>query len=249
MEKIIEYMFPHLANDKVAVMCGHYPLVVENGKVVPGIYQSLSDEKGKERLREHPYSSEFPMESFRFGLEFLQWDFEEVKFVSLVNDWMFVPKNAEGDNSPNLYRATYYSSPLVPEIYLQELHRGGYDEKIYLEVPKEYRLQDNKIHFSETRLRNIFDIRFTSVTCPLGNSCAQEFVPFLQGLSRAGVKKFVACIPATCKEPTLAGIRYALNTLRLDMEIWSVYIYYATDLARFWKDVWIYRNGEFETVM
>jgi hypothetical protein len=74
-------------------------------------------------------------------------------------------------------------------------------------------------------------------------------VPFLQALSSTGVKKFVACIPATCKEPTLAGIRYALNTLRLDMEIWSVYIYYATDLARFWKDVWIYRNGEFETVM
>jgi hypothetical protein len=153
MEKIIEYMFPHLANDKVVVMCGHYPLVVENGKVVPGIYQSITDEKVKLQLREHPYASEFPMESFRFGLEFLGWDLEEVKFVSLVNDWMFVPKNAEGDNSPNLYRSAYYSSPLVPEVYLQKLHNSLYDEKIYLEVPKEYRLKDNKIHFSETRLR------------------------------------------------------------------------------------------------
>lgn len=229
-----------------AVLAGHYSLFEENGILVPGIYQEVTSDQLKNSLKMNPYSSEFPLESFKFGIELRKILGENAQFISLVNDWQNIPKNAHGEHD-NPWRIKYFSESSIPESYRHLLLAHGFDspESEFARVPKSDRFYNNQIHFSESKMRNKFRTRF-SATCSITHGCAQEFVPLLVSLSDMNFKDLVAIIPGTCTLPTLEAIRYVKDTLGLSIDIWSLYIYNSIDLDVFWNTAHLYKNGNLD---
>lgn len=224
---------------QLAIVGGHYSLVVEDGKTVPGIYQSIQNPILKEELRTHPYSAEFPYETFLTTVELLQ-TFPQAKVVSLVNDWMMIPKTGTGLEG-NPFRKQYYEHAGIPPIYMDVLQQHGFTDEVFLQVPKKDRFYKNAFHFSETRFRNLFDKKLSS-TCSLKNGCAQEFVPFLQAMSGEGTSDLIAFIPATCKIPVNDAVRYARNELGLPIRVWIVIFHQL--IGEPWTGFEIFENGE-----
>lgn len=231
---------------KTFLLCGHYALFPEGDKLVPGIYQDVNDSKLREWLKMHPYSSEFPLESFRFGIELEKRIRGNTRLVSLVNDWQHVPKNNSGI-SENIWRTEYYKTAHLPTIYDRMLQEEGISSPIdaYAEVPLEDRYYCNSLHFSETCLRNKYKTSYKS-TCSLEHGCAQEFLPFLHALERMKCTHLVAVIPGTCTVPTLASIKEAREVLGLKIKIWTIYIYNPASLDDFWNGAIMYEDGEYE---
>lgn len=244
-EKILHHLLSSLKHESLAILAGHFSLVVENGISIPGIYQSVTNEVLAGELKKNPYSAEFPLETFSFGMDFLSKK-PATKIVSLVNDWQLLPKNTN-TNISNPYRNSYYQHADVPHIFIDELASRGLNESVFLEVPKRFRVQKNALHISETKLRNMFASSLSfSDNCSLENNCAQEFVPFIHAIHEAGIKELLCIIPATCQGATLAGTKHVLENVGLPMTIWGVYIYNTLDISRFWNGVWVFKNGEYE---
>lgn len=225
---------------KLAILGGHYSLVVEDGNTVPGIYQSIQNPILKEELRTHAYSGEFPYETFLTTVELLSI-FPQAKLVSLVNDWMMIPKTGTGPEG-NPFRKQYYEQAGIPAIFEELLKENHFTNELFLQVPKKYRYYKNTIHFSETRFRNLFDVKL-STTCSLKNGCAQEFLPFLQAISGEGVSEFIAFIPPTCKIPVNDAVRYAQKELGLPIRVWIVIFY--QQLGQPWISFEIFENSEY----
>lgn len=224
---------------QLAIVGGHYSLVVEDGKVVPGIYQSIQNASLREELRTHAYSGEFPYETFLTAVELLL-TFPQAKLISLVNDWMMIPKTGTGPEG-NPFRKQYYQQSGIPLIYEEVLKQNNLTNDVFLQVPKKDRFYKNAIHFSETRFRNIFENKL-STTCSLQNGCAQEFVPFLQAMSGEGISDLIAFIPATCKIPVNDAVRYARKDLGLSIRVWIVIFH--QQLGESWVNFEIFENGE-----
>ncbi len=224
---------------QLAILGGHYSLVVEDGKTVPGIYQSIQNPVLKEELRTHAYSAEFPHETFLTAVELLL-TFPQAKLISLVNDWMMIPKTGTGPEG-NPFRKQYYQQASVPSVYEKILKQNGLTKEVFLQVPKKDRFYKNAIHFSETRFRNLFNKKL-SATCSLQNGCAQEFVPFLQAMSGEGFSDLIAFIPATCKIPVNDAVRYARSELGLPIRVWIVIFHQF--IGEPWTGFEIWENGE-----
>lgn len=232
-------------NVSIALLCGHYALFPDGNYVFPGIYQDSESPKLQALLKKNPYSGEFPVESFRFGLE-LKDHFKDAKFVNLVNDWMYVPKKDTKGHSENEFRKEYYNNSGIPcffKFLLQE--KNLIAREIYLEVPEKIRYQGNKYHFSETILRNRYATQKNKKysKCSLGHGCSQEFVPLLETLVYLGINVFIAHIPGTCTEPVTAGIREAKEIINLPITVYSIHSYHPLSKDEFWKDAELYENG------
>ncbi len=240
---ILTHLLRSLGNDPIAIFAGHYALVLDNGIPVPAIYQGVENLELKKSLENHPYAGQFPLETFKFGLDVIE-SLPKAKLVSLVNDWQMLPKHYSNTSHP--HRTQYFKSAITPDIFQDEIKRRNM-QATYLEVPERFRSHENVIHFSETRLRNMFDndSRFNS-NCSLNQSCAQEFVPLLHAIYEGGIRELICLIPGTCKEPTLAGTKHVLEIVGLQMTVWNIYLFNTTDKKTFWDGAWLFKNGEHE---
>lgn len=244
--RIIDHLAKNiLIESRIAILCGHYALFPEGNYVFPGIYQDIESPELEKILRNNPYSGEFPVESFLFGLE-LKNHFKDSKFINLVNDWMYVPKKESSNHLENEFRKEYYTNTGIPCFFKFLLQERDFDVRnTFLEVPENIRYQNNRYHFSEQALRNRYKIQKNKKyrQCSLSHGCAQEFLPLMEILVSLGITVLIAHIPGTCTEPVTAGIREAKEVLKLPITTYSIHTHNSLSIDNFWDGVELYVNG------
>ncbi len=180
----------------IAIQCGHFALVFDEkqNKQIPGIYQDIKNKILKENVKSHPYMGEFPLATFKLGtklFDFVTKNKNKVKFAFMVNDWQFVPKANFGED--NKLRNAFYLESNLPKSY--KINK----DQIIVQKDSENKILST-LYFSEQKLRNAYNHRFKNNFCSLkDNSCAQEYIPFLNQLIKQNIKLLISFIPSTCE--------------------------------------------------
>ena len=223
-----------ICKGKVIIQAGHFALVYskERNKLIPGVYQDVKNEEQKEAIKGHPYAGNFPLKTFEFGVNLMDFAREQKKdfgMTIIVNDWQWVPKMEEGKANP--YRNEFYKENKLPKSYEKVLAKKEFNSKVI--IPMENK-NSKQIFFSEQKLRNKY--RNFKKICSLGeNECAREYVPFLNQMIEQNAKLIISFVPKTCKLPINAGSEEVKEKFKTDMKIINIF---ANGISKnFFKDI------------
>jgi len=168
---LYNFLINRLNNYPAAIMAGHFMLYYDgtNQSLVPLIYQDLGDGEIKEIAQ--LYAGEFPIKSFKIGLDIISDTGVSSKIVFLVNDHKFQDINFQPENRQIIdsdagrLRQYFYSEYGIkmPKTYYSILHDTcfKFDDTILLNNDLSRQKQDilpkETIYFSEQALRNRFE--------------------------------------------------------------------------------------------
>jgi len=222
--------------EPVAIQAGHFALIEKNRELLPTIFQDIKDKELKNSVKSHLYMGHFPLDTWKMGVGLAKYGLSKkkiMKLLILVNDWQWVPKVDFG--ADNTLRDSFYKLAKLPLAYQKILKDNNISENIILPLNNKNGKVNNKLFFSESKLRNQFD-NYYAASCDLENSCAQEYVPLLLQLSKEGIKLLISFIPITCKLPINMGSLKAKQSLGVDMKIINIF---ASGIFKnnFWENI------------
>ncbi len=226
------------SHQPIAIQCGHFALNYDEKlqRLLPGIFQDISDLEKRALIQAHPYMGHFPLETWKMGVELAVYAKKlnkKCSLILLVNDWQWVPKAESGEENP--LRSHFYASPKLPPSYLQELTKSDLTTDCILPFKYADEKLSNPYFFSETKLRKQFANHYSG-TCELNNQCAQEYVPLVLQLQRDGVGLLISFVPSTCMNAIEGGTEKCLHELRVPIKIANIYAngIFHTD---FWEQI------------
>lgn len=221
-------------NGPIAIMAGHFSLVHhrKTGMLVPGIVEDIDDEETRSFVALHHYMGNFPVETWRVGIEIVRRlcaAGRDAKLLILVNDWQHVNPAPNGQRS--LERDAYFANSVMPPVLRQLLADASFGDNAL--VPD---VRDGKpcIFWCESRLRARYN-RHLRVRVPIDSPCAQEWVPMLARLEELGFGGFAAFVPSVCHIPIVGGTERANEHLDLTMK--SVIVSPRGGAENIWSDV------------
>ena len=220
------------AEGPIAVMAGHFSLVHhrKTGALVPGIVDDIGDEETRSLVAGHHYMGNFPVETWRVGIEVvrrLRAVGRDARLLVLVNDWQHVRAAPSGQRSPD--RDAYFANPVLPPTLHRILDGSGLTDALIPDV------RDGKscVFWCESRLRARYN-RHLRIRVPVDSPCAQEWVPMLARLEELGYGGFAAFVPGVCHVPIVGGTERANEYLELAMR--SVIVSPMGDAENIWSD-------------
>lgn len=242
IEKDLEREIENASGD-IILMAGHFALVFDDkkGKLVPGVFQDIDDKKKKKSVKENPYMGYFPLETWKMGIRLAAFAKEKgknVKVAILANDWQWIPKAEFGEK--NTLRDDFYKNSEFPKSFKKELEKNGLDESVMLPFKTQDGKINNKLFFSEQRLRKRF-VNYLAAKCDLNNQCAQEYVPFLNQLEKEKVNLLVSFIPKTCMSSIKEGTRRSKEDFGVKIKVVNVFTEGIFEKS-FWEDAEISKN-------
>ncbi len=198
----------------IAVMAGHFALVHhrKTGHLVPGIAEDIDDEETRKFVEGHPYMGNFPVETWRVGIETVQRLHvagRDARLLVLVNDWQHVQPAQSGWRSAG--RDAYFTEAVMPFALRRTLTEANLDAGALL---SDVRDGVPCIFWSESRLRGRY-ARHLRRRVPVESACAQEWVPVLARLEELGYGSVAAFVPGTCHIPIVGGTERATEHLKL----------------------------------
>ena len=222
----------------IAVMAGHFSLVHhrQTGELVPGVIDDITDEAARSFVAQHHYMGNFPIETWRAGIEIvkhLRSAGRDAKLLVLVNDWQHVESAPSGHR--NLDRDAFFENPILPPSLRSELVVNGLNDSDLITD-----IRDGKpcIFWSESSLRARY-ARNLKKKVPVQSECAQEWVPLLARLEELGYHALAAFVPSSCRIPVVGGTERAEECLDLKLE--TVSVFPSGDRESFWANTWIER--------
>jgi len=230
------------ASQSPIILGGHFALVNDPqnpSTLIPGIFQDCENTETKQWMKDHPYMSHFPVETFDVSLDLLI-EHQHSKFLMLVNDWQHV---TDTKLLKKELRANYYAKNTLPKLFEAMIVNKGLSTADRILYPLKEDLVQKSIFWSEVRLRNKFSTRSVYKSCPLKNGCAQEFSPLLDSCEERRVDKMLAFIPATCAYPIMDAVNEFKKARFGKMDIMTIFISNSLSLENFW-DATISFNGE-----
>lgn len=222
------------ATGPIAVMAGHFSLVHhrKTGQLVPGIADDIDDEATRSFVAQHHYMGNFPVETWRVGIEIvrrLRAAGRDSKLLILVNDWQHVESASSGQR--NFDRDAFFERPTLPPALRSGLVANSFtDSDLITDI------RDGKtcIFWCESRLRSRYR-RHMKLRVPVESSCAQEWVPLLVRIEELGYGGFAAFVPGVCHVPIVGGTERANEYLDLAMQ--SVIVSPMGGAEDIWSDV------------
>lgn len=198
----------------IAVMAGHFALVHhrKTGLLVSGVAEDIDDEETRKLVEGHPYMGNFPLETWRAGIQTVQRLHaagRDAKLLVLVNDWQHVQPAKSGQRSAE--RDAYFAGAVIPPALHRALVEAGLDDDVLL---SDVRDGVPCILWSESRLRGRYARRLRH-RVPVESACAQEWVPVLVRLESLGYGSVAAFVPGTCHVPIVGGTERATERLEL----------------------------------
>ncbi len=224
------------ADGLITIQAGHFALIEEKNKLVPAVFEDIKNKEKKEAIKNHPYMGYFPLETWKLGVSLAKYAIEKskkVKLVILVNDWQWTPKVGFGEE--NKIRNDFYKNPKLPQSFEKELNKNNLNQKIILPLKNKDGKINNKLFFSEQRLRNQFS-NYYSASCDLNNQCAQEYIPLILQLEKENTDLFISFIPQTCMNPINVGSVKSKESYNVDFKIINIF---ASGISKdnFWKKI------------
>ena len=214
----------------VCIMAGHFSLYPESNYLVPAIFQDIEDKTLSDLIKFHPYMGYLPIETFSMAVNHFS---EKTNFAFMVNDWQHVPKSTAAPHLMNNFRKVFYEkNHELPNSFKKLFAEKATKESII--SPGKFGLSGNKIYFSESKLRQYFDNNLAIQACDLKNSCAQEYLPFIQYVESLQYQRLVSFIPGTCKAPISQSTNYAIEN-GCKMQILNIYCHGGSSPDEFWE--------------
>lgn len=222
----------------IAVMAGHFSLVHhrQTGELVPGIINDIADEATRSFVAQHHYMSNFPLETWRAGIEIVQRlrsAGRSAKLLLLVNDWQHVESASSGQRNPD--RDAFFANPTLPPALRSLLTAADLNDSDLITD-----IRDGKpcVFWSESSLRARYT-RSLKKKVPVQSECAQEWVPLLTRLEELDYHALAAFVPSSCRIPVIGGTERAEECLELKLQTTSIFP--GGDRENFWENTWIER--------
>ena len=142
----------------------------------------------------------------------------------------------------NPYRENFFKKNHIPVSYELELAMSKKcpSEAIWT-PPKGITFHNSSWFISEKLLRNRFDGRKEYKSCSLNNSCAQEFYPLLEEVSKTDFEIMINFIPSSCTEPITDSTKLFSNNSSKKFEIINIFMNGAFSKKKMWDNAILYK--------
>ncbi|QTL52736.1 MULTISPECIES: LPD16 domain-containing protein [Priestia] len=226
----------------LVVMAGHFMLFMDEHKneLIPGVIEEQDNQIIRERVEQRV--GIFPKYTWELGVEIAKEfsdEFDEKKFLLLINDWQYVPaKNV----SASELRAQFYEKFSFPTSYMKVLENSKvFSERNILKSRKhdlafpetwlKYRFQksanklvkegklekkvlNNQTKDSEVTFLDENGNYKTLISCGI-TGCAGEITEMISEVYKDGKRLMLVFAPGECYQPVKTGVEIALNLYKL----------------------------------